>query len=211
MALEVISTMASVGCSMRGSGTSWTRTSSKPCHVTALMTASSAPVRGRQGTDRPASRGLVVPLPPLPRRAVAPTGSRRQRRGIDRAALVSPPAASAAGGEAGGHHLLALLRALAALVLRLAKELRELVVALALGVLDVRLESQGVAEARLREPDDVVVLVLGAGDVTGLGGAHSAAPFPISASFHALPATRAVTRELCDWEAAPAFLHRLSG
>src|ERR671911_161970 len=208
MALEVISTMASVGCSMRGSGTSWTRTSSKPCHVTALITASSAPVRDRQGAG-PASPGLVVRLPPL---SPARPGTNGLASAAPRCRLrcsVSPPAASAAGGQAGGHQLLALLRALAALVLRLAEELRELVVALALGVLDVRLESQGVAEARLREPDDVVVLVFGAGDMTGLGGAHSAAPFPSSASSHALPATRAVTRELCDWEAAPAFLRRL--
>src|ERR671910_667105 len=40
MAVEEISTSASVGSSMRGSGTSSTRTSSKPCHVTARMTTS---------------------------------------------------------------------------------------------------------------------------------------------------------------------------
>jgi hypothetical protein len=46
----------------------------------------------------------------------------------------------------------------------------------ALGVLDVGLEPEGVAQARLREPDDVVVLVLGAGDVAGLGGTDRSTP-----------------------------------
>src|SRR5688572_3759113 len=65
---------------------------------------------------------------------------------------------------------LALLGALAARALGAAEELGEIVVAVALGVLDVLLEPERVAEALLGEPDDVVVLVLGAGDLTGLGG-----------------------------------------
>jgi hypothetical protein len=67
--------------------------------------------------------------------------------------------------------LLALLGALLALVLGLAEEVREVGVVLALGVLDVALQAKSVRQALLGEPDDVVVLVLGAGDVAGLGGA----------------------------------------
>src|SRR3954447_9664659 len=70
--------------------------------------------------------------------------------------------------EAALQQLLALLGALLALVLGLAEELREIVVALALGVLDVALETQRVRQALLGEPDDVVVLVLGACDLSGL-------------------------------------------
>src|SRR3954447_14909682 len=64
---------------------------------------------------------------------------------------------------------LALLGSLLALMLSLAEEVRQLRVVLALRVLDVGLEAQGVVETRFGEPDDVVVLVLGAGDVAGLG------------------------------------------
>ena len=39
MLVEVIRTMASLGCSIRGSGTSSTDTLRLPCHVTALMVA----------------------------------------------------------------------------------------------------------------------------------------------------------------------------
>ena len=44
MPLEVIRTMASVGSLIAGSGTVSTRTSRRPCHVTARMTAG-IPVR----------------------------------------------------------------------------------------------------------------------------------------------------------------------
>src|SRR3954454_5133886 len=64
--------------------------------------------------------------------------------------------------------LLALLRALLARLLGLAEEIGQIVVAIALGVLDVGLEPQRIGEALLGEPDDVVVLVLRAGDVAGL-------------------------------------------
>jgi hypothetical protein len=37
MPLDVTRTIASVGCSIRGSGTSSTRTSRLPCHVTAFI------------------------------------------------------------------------------------------------------------------------------------------------------------------------------
>src|SRR5439155_20072470 len=66
--------------------------------------------------------------------------------------------------------LLALLGALAALTLRAPEEIGELAVAGSLGVLDVGLQPQRVVEALLDEPDDVVVLVLRAGDLTGLLG-----------------------------------------
>src|SRR5215217_3805200 len=68
--------------------------------------------------------------------------------------------------------LLALLGALAALGLGLAEEGGQLGVALAFGVLDVGLQPQGVAQAGLGEPGDVVVLVLGAGDLSSLAAGH---------------------------------------
>src|SRR5215208_1176240 len=64
--------------------------------------------------------------------------------------------------------LLALLGALAALRLGLAEEPGEFGVAVAFRVLDIGLQAQGVTKARLGEPDDVVILVLGAGDLSGL-------------------------------------------
>src|SRR4051794_38354472 len=79
-------------------------------------------------------------------------------------------ASGAAGGsaaEALGEHGLALLGALAAFALRAAEEVREILVAVTLGVRRVLLEAQCVAQALLREPDDVVVLVLRAGDLAG--------------------------------------------
>jgi hypothetical protein len=54
------------------------------------------------------------------------------------------------------------------LSLRAAEEVRELRVAVTLRVLRVLLEAQSVAQTLLGEPDDVVVLVLGAGDLPGL-------------------------------------------
>jgi hypothetical protein len=60
--------------------------------------------------------------------------------------------------EARGEEFLALLGTLATLDLCLAKEVGELGVALAFRVLDVDLEAQGVAETRLGEPNDVVIL-----------------------------------------------------
>src|SRR5919109_4790257 len=65
--------------------------------------------------------------------------------------------------------LLALLPALAAGALRAAEEVGELRVAGALGVLDVGLQAQRVAQRLLGEPDEVVVLVGGAGDFAAFG------------------------------------------
>ena len=73
-------------------------------------------------------------------------------------------------GEPLGQELLALLGALAALALRTAEEVGELVVTVALGVLDVVLQAKRIAQLLLGEPDDVVVLVLRAGDLAGLLG-----------------------------------------
>src|SRR5215216_2517287 len=61
-----------------------------------------------------------------------------------------------------------LLGPLAALGLGPAEEVGQLRIPLTFGVLDIGLQAQGVAQAGLGEPDDVVVLVLGAGDVPGL-------------------------------------------
>src|ERR671930_553898 len=72
--------------------------------------------------------------------------------------------------EARSQELLPLLGALAALALSAAEEVRELRISVPLGVLDVRVEPQHVPQALLDEPDDVVVLVLGAGDLPGLLG-----------------------------------------
>src|SRR4051794_481971 len=71
-------------------------------------------------------------------------------------------------GDPAGQQLLAHLAALAALGLRLAEQFNELLIPVALGVLDVALQPQRVAQGLLGEPDQVVVLVLGAGDLTGL-------------------------------------------
>src|ERR671916_1276084 len=59
MAVEVISTRASVGCSMTGSGTSSTRTSSVPCHVTARTGAPVSVVPCRSSADAIAQLALV--------------------------------------------------------------------------------------------------------------------------------------------------------
>src|SRR5690606_34107940 len=75
-------------------------------------------------------------------------------------------------GQALPEQILALFGTLATFLLRLAEELGEFVVAVALGVTDVGLQPQRVAQTRLDEPDDVVVLVLRAGHVTGLGRRH---------------------------------------
>src|ERR1043165_5162014 len=72
-------------------------------------------------------------------------------------------------GEALAQEVVALLAALAAGALGTAEELGQLRVAVALGVLDVGLEAQRVAQRLLGEPDEVVVLVLGAGDLATLG------------------------------------------
>src|SRR3954462_7547941 len=72
------------------------------------------------------------------------------------------------GSEALRKHLLAHLAALAALGLCLAEQRGQLLVALSSGVLDVLLEAQRIRERLLGEPDQVVVLVLRAGDLTGL-------------------------------------------
>src|SRR4051794_2751297 len=79
-----------------------------------------------------------------------------------------------------GQHLLALLGSLAAGLLGAPEELGELGVVLALGVLDVGVQSQDVAQGLLGEPDDVVVLVLGAGDLAGLLRAHLASSLLVS-------------------------------
>src|SRR4051794_16652329 len=80
--------------------------------------------------------------------------------------------------EAAREQLLALFSALAALTLRSAEEVGELGISVAVGVLDVDLEAESVAQARLGEPNQVVVLVLGAGDVPRLAVAagHGAPP-----------------------------------
>src|SRR5436190_1088445 len=75
-------------------------------------------------------------------------------------------------GQALTQQALALLCALAALAPGAAEELRELGVAVALGVLGVLLHAQRVAQALLGEPDQVVVLVLRARDLSGLFGHH---------------------------------------
>src|SRR3954453_14473411 len=53
MPLEVTRTIASVSCSIVGSGTVSTRTSRLPCHVNALIAS-------------PPSRSMAVPVPPAP-------------------------------------------------------------------------------------------------------------------------------------------------
>src|SRR5688572_29261365 len=81
-------------------------------------------------------------------------------------------------GQTLAEQVLALLGALATRLLGALEEVGQLGVALALGILLVGLETQHVGQALLGEPDDVVVLVLGAGDLTGLGlaGRHVLSP-----------------------------------
>src|SRR5690606_24667232 len=80
---------------------------------------------------------------------------------------------SRSGGDTAAEVVLALLGALAALGLGAAEEVGQLGVPRALGVVDVRLQAQRVAQALLDEPDQVVVLVLRPGDPAGLlYGAH---------------------------------------
>src|SRR6185436_3865261 len=107
-------------------------------------------------------------------------GDRRRKRITRRGPVVR--AASVLASEAGAQHLLALLAALAALRLGPPEEVGEFGVAVAFGVLDVGLESKRVAQARLREPDDVVGLVLGAGDLAGLGAARHCGLLSVSRS-----------------------------
>src|SRR5215213_7806898 len=91
---------------------------------------------------------------------------RRTARSADKQRRGPPCAASAA--QTGLEQRLALLGALAALALRAAEELCELVVAVALRIGPVLLHPQCVAQALLGEPDEVVVLVLRASDLATL-------------------------------------------
>src|SRR3954470_14360617 len=70
--------------------------------------------------------------------------------------------------EPGLEQLLALLGALAAVCLCLAEQVDEFAVAIAVSVLDVGLQTKRIAQALLGEPDEVVVLVLRAGYLSGL-------------------------------------------
>src|SRR3954451_16704413 len=88
--------------------------------------------------------------------------------------------------EPGCQELLALLGALLALRLCPAEEVGELLVTGPFRIADVGLQPQGVAQARLGEPDDVVVLVLSPGGLpgllVGLPAAHRVSPFRSYAS-----------------------------
>lgn len=83
------------------------------------------------------------------------------------------------GGEALAQDTLPHLGALAAIRLRLAEQLGQLYVLLALSVLDVGLEAQGVLQSRVDVPDEVVVLVGRPGDVARLvrRGRHGSPPW----------------------------------
>src|SRR5215207_5170325 len=111
----------------------------------------------------------------------------------DRAAARSGGSGRSAG-QTLAKQVLALLGALAARLLGALEEVGELRVALALSVLAVGLETQHVGQALLREPDDVVVLVLGAGDLTGLGlaGRHPSSPLVAGAFAERLPSSTAL-------------------
>src|SRR5215207_5663186 len=61
-------------------------------------------------------------------------------------------------------------------MLRFPKEISEFTIASKRGVLDVGLQPQHVAQAGFGEPDDVVVLVFGPGDVAKLGVAGHVSP-----------------------------------
>src|SRR3954454_3634306 len=74
-------------------------------------------------------------------------------------------------------HRLALVGALLALGLRTTEELRELRITVTVRVLDIGLQTQRVAQALLGEPDQVVVLVRGAGDLPTLAARHRVTSF----------------------------------
>src|SRR5699024_10601074 len=89
------------------------------------------------------------------------------------------------------------LGALAAVGLRLAEQFGDLVVSGPFGVVAVRLHPQRVAQTHLGERDEVEVLVLGAGDPTGLVIlGHCSAPLdrfvvsPVAAPVQGLPGAR---------------------
>src|SRR3954451_1279743 len=111
--------------------------------------------------------------PPRPRSwSPSPTGAARAPSPSRRAAKCGP---KTSGAEPLREHLLAQLAALAALGLSLAEQRRQLVVPVALGILDVLLQAERVRQRLLGEPDQVVVLVLRARYLAGfLGAAHGA-------------------------------------
>src|SRR5487761_213235 len=76
------------------------------------------------------------------------------------------------GGKPRPEQLLTEVGALAAVGLRLAEQVRGLLVAVPLRVLNVGLQPQRVVQAGLGVPDEVVILVLGPGDVPGFGLGH---------------------------------------
>src|SRR5215216_604591 len=88
-----------------------------------------------------------------------------------------------------------LLGPLAALGLGPAEEVGQLRIPLTFGVLDIGLQAQGVAQAGLGEPDDVVILVLGAGDVPGLvATGHMRLPRELLRPQHGYPDQRRAMR-----------------
>src|SRR3954465_15517678 len=84
-----------------------------------------------------------------------------------------PSSRTGSAGQPAGQQLLAHLGALAAVGLGAAEQIGQFGVARAFGVLDVDVQAEGVVQACLDVPDEVVVLVLRASDVAGLGsGGH---------------------------------------
>src|SRR5215218_1697606 len=110
-------------------------------------------------------RSLTTTARPKPRTRSSATrpciGSRR-----DRSVSAQP----------GAQQCLPLLGALPALALRAPEEVGQLGVAVALRVLHGRIEPEHGVEALLDEPDDVVILVLRAGDAAGFLAAHGKPP-----------------------------------
>src|SRR4051812_43123670 len=97
-------------------------------------------------------------------------------QGFLTSALDSPSSVAAATsfGQPLGQHRLGLVGALLAFRLGTTEEPRELRVAVPVRILDVGLQAQCVAQALLGEPDQVVVLVLGTGDLPALAARHRA-------------------------------------
>ena len=87
MALEVILTIASVGCSIRGSGTSSTQTSRLPCQVSAFTCASRV---GAEARGYPADTA-VMPTPALDARTERALGVllARQRHSWEQGVLAA--------------------------------------------------------------------------------------------------------------------------
>jgi hypothetical protein len=149
------------------------------------------PADARAGPPRPAAQaepgcprspGQIIRLSAMARPSEQRSAASRTAapRPLCRSARLSACGGSGdrdlSGGQPRAQQLLAHLGALAAVRLRLAEQVGHLGVALAVCVLDVGLQPQRVAQARLDVPDQVLVLVLRPGHGAGFLSRRDASP-----------------------------------